>query len=118
MGIQKLLPVANQEIPRYGVDAAVNSPRILNLLDPKRHQDGGALSGEGASGGNAAQAVGQGRIEPVLLLIPQDGELAGPFLSDGLQGLGVRVQLVQGVRNMDQRDIAVDHALVTGAEII
>ena len=118
VGIQKLLPVANQEIPRYGVDAAVNSPRILNLLDPKRHQDGGALSGEGASGGNAAQAVGQGRIEPVLLLIPQDGELAGPFLSDGLQGLGVRVQLVQGVRNMDQRDIAVDHALVTGAEII
>lgn len=118
VGIQKLLPVADQEIPRYSVDAAVDSPRILDLLDPERHQDGGALSGEGAGSGNAPQAIGQGRIEPVLLLIPQDGELAGPLLPNGLQGLGVRIQLVQGVRNMDQRDIAVDHALVTGAEII
>ena len=58
------------------------------------------------------------QIQYTVLLKTQDGELAGPFLSDGLQGLGVRVQLVQGVRNMDQRDIAVDHALVTGAEII
>ncbi len=62
VGIQEPLSVTNQEVFADGVYAIVDAPSVLNLLDPEGHQNGGALSGEGASGPHPAQTVGQGGI--------------------------------------------------------
>ena len=118
MGVQQPLSVADQEVFADGVDAVVDAPGILYLLDAEGHEDGGALGGEGAGGLDAAQAIGQGGVQPVLLLVAQDGELAKALVTDGLQGLGVRVQLLQRVGHVDQGDIGEDHALVAGAEVV
>ncbi len=39
-----------------------------------QHEDSGAFAGQGADSINAAQAVGQHRVQGVLLLIVEDGK--------------------------------------------
>ena len=41
------------EVMRYGVDAVVDTARVLNLLRFEWHKDGGTFRGQGAGGVNA-----------------------------------------------------------------
>ena len=90
----------------------------MYLLDAEGHQDGGALGGEGAGGGDGPHPIGQGRVQAVLLLVAEDGELADLPVGDGQQGLGVRLQLFQRVSDVYEGDVGVDHALVPCGEVI
>ena len=58
MGIEEILAVADQKIFADGVDAAVNAPHVLNLLDAEGHQGGRGLGGQRAGHVDGAQAVG------------------------------------------------------------
>ena len=51
-------------------------------------------------------------------MIAEDGELAKALVADGLQGLGIGVQLLQRVGHVYQRDVGEDHPLVAGGEVI
>ena len=50
VGVQQLLPVADQQVFGDGVDAIVDTPGILDLLNTEGRQHGGAFRGEGAGG--------------------------------------------------------------------
>ena len=69
---------------RYGVDAVVNTARVLDLLRFERHKNGGTLRGQGAGSVNALEAEGQYRVQGVLLLIAQNVKLTAPRPPDGL----------------------------------
>ena len=69
---------------RYGVDAVVNTARVLDLLRFERHKNGGTLRGQGAGSVNALEAEGQYRVQGVLLLIAQNVKLTAPRPPNGL----------------------------------
>ena len=115
MGVQELLAVADQQVLGYGVDPAVDTPCVLDLLDTEGHEGCCGLSGQGAGGGDRPQAIGQGGVQAVLLLVAEDGEIAEGL---GQEGFGVGVELFQRVSHVQQGHIGVDHALIPGAQII
>ena len=47
---------------RYGVDAVVNTARVLNLLRLEGHEDSGTLRSQGAGSLNALETEGQHRV--------------------------------------------------------
>ena len=53
VAVQKVSAVANDEVMRYGVDAVVNTARVLDLLRFERHENGSAFRGQGAGCLNA-----------------------------------------------------------------
>ena len=69
---------------RYGIDAVVNTARVLDLLRFERHKDSGTFRGQGTGGVNALEAEGQHRVQGVLLLVAQDIKLTAPRPPDGL----------------------------------
>ena len=69
---------------RYGVDAVVNTARVLNLLRLEWHEDSGTFRGQGAGSVNALEAEGQYRVQGVLLLVAQNVKLTAPRPPDGL----------------------------------
>ena len=89
----------------------------MYLLHPVGHEDGGALGGQRPQGLDAPEAVGQDGVQPVLLLVAQNGKLAEMFPANGQQGFRVRVQLLQRVRDMHQRHHGKNHALVALGEV-
>ena len=103
---------------RYGVDAVVNTARVLDLLRLEWHEDSGTFRGQGAGSVNALEAEGQYRVQGVLLLVAQNVKLTAPRPPDGLQGLGVLVKLFEVVRQMRQRDKCQHHALVAAHEVV
>ena len=103
---------------RYGIDAIVDAAHVLNLLRFEGHENGGTFRGQGTGGVNALEAEGQHRVQRDLLLVAQNVELTAPRPPDGLQGLGVLIELLQIVRQMGQRDKRQHHALVAAHEII
>ena len=103
---------------RYGVDAVVNTARVLDLLRFERHKDSGTFRGQGAGSVNALEAEGQHRVQGVLLLVAQNVKLTAPRPPDGLQGLGVLIELFKVICQMRQRDECQHHALVAAHEII
>ena len=69
---------------RYGVDAVVNTARVLDLLRFERHENGSTFRGQGAGCLNALEAEGQHRVQCVLLLVAQNVKLTAPRPPDGL----------------------------------
>ena len=118
VAVQKVSAVANDEVMRYGVDAVVNTARVLDLLRFERHKDSGTFRGQGAGSVNALEAEGQHRVQGVLLLVAQNVKLTAPRPPDGLQGLGVLIELFKVICQMRQRDECQHHALVAAHEII
>ena len=118
MRVQQLLSVADQQISADRIDAIINTARILDLLNAERHQNSGGFSCQGAGRSDAAQAIGQGRVQSILLLIAENGELTRLLQPDCLQCLRVSVQLFQRVRHVYDGDIGKNHPLVTGTQII
>ena len=53
VAVQKVSAVANDEVMRYGVDAVVNTARVLDLLRFERHENGSTFRGQGAGCLNA-----------------------------------------------------------------
>lgn len=53
VAVQKVSAVANDEVVRHGVDAVVNTARVLNLLRLEGHENGGTFRGQGTGGVNA-----------------------------------------------------------------
>ena len=103
---------------RYGVDAVVNTARVLDLLRFERHKNGGTLRGQGAGSVNALEAEGQYRVQGVLLLVAQNVKLTAPRPPDGLQGLGILVKLSEVICQMRQRHQSQHHALVAAHEVV
>ena len=53
VAVQKVSAVADNEVMRYGVDAVVNTARVLDLLRFERHENGSTFRGQGAGCLNA-----------------------------------------------------------------
>ena len=118
VGGDEALAVTDQGIFGNGVDAVVQAAGVLDLLGPEGHEDGGALGGQGPQGPDPAQAIGQHRVQPVFLLVAQNGELAQMVSANGHKGLRVHVQLFQGIGDVDERDHGEDHPLVSGGQVV
>ena len=89
----------------------------MDLLRPERHEDGAAFRGQRPQSMDASQAIRQNGIQAVLLLVAENGETAELFLRDGLQGLRIRVKLLQAVRDMNERHTGEHEPLVAGSQI-
>ena len=107
---RKLLPfssfraVGHDHVLADCVLPVINTARLQNFLRAERDQHGGALGGQGAQGLDAAQTVGQHRVETVFLLPAQRRKLAQVLASHRLQRLGVAVELLLAVRHVDEGD--------------
>ena len=84
VAVEQVSSVADDEVMRYGVDAVVDTARVLNLLRFEGHENGSTFRGQGTGGVNALEAEGQHRVQCVLLLIAQNVELTAPRPPDGL----------------------------------
>ena len=84
VAVEQISAVADDEVMRYGVDAVVNTARVLDLLRFERHKNSGTLRGQGAGSVNALEAEGQYRVQGVLLLVAQNVKLTAPRPPDGL----------------------------------
>ena len=84
VAVEQVSSVADDEIVRHGVDAVVNTARVLDLLRFERHENGGTFRGQGTGGVNALEAEGQHRVQRVLLLVAQNVKLTAPRPPDGL----------------------------------
>ena len=118
MGRYKPPAVTNQQILGYRIDTVVHTAGVLDLLCPEGHQYSGAFRGEGTQSLDPAQTIGQHSVQPILLLIPQDGEGTQLFQTDGNKGIRVCVQLLDGICRMHKGDNGKYHALVTGGQIV
>ena len=103
---------------RYGIDTVVNTARVLDLLRFERHEDSGTLRGQGAGSVNALEAEGQHRVQCVLLLVAQNVKLTAPRSPDGLQGLGVLIELFEVICQVRQRHQSQHHTLVAAHEVV
>ena len=103
---------------RYGVDTVVDTARVLDLLRLEGHENGGTFRGQCAGSVNALETEGQHRIQRVLLLIAQDIKLATACPPDGLQSLGVLIELFKVICQVRQRYQSQHHALVAAHEVV
>ena len=117
MGRDQPLAVTNQEIFGNGVDAVIQAAGVLDLLCPERHENSAAFRGERPQSVDATQAIREDSIQAVLLLVAENRETAELFLCDGLQGLRIRVKLLQAVRDMNERHTGEHEPLVAGSQI-
>ena len=76
VGRNEPLPVTDQQVFTYSVHTIVQTAGVLDLLGTEGHEHGGALRGQRPQGFHPAQAIGQHRIQSILLLIPQHRKLA------------------------------------------
>ena len=118
MAVQQGVPVADDKVPGHGVDAVVQAAGVHDLLCLKGQQHGGALGGQRPHGVNTPQAVGQYRVQRVLLLVFHSGKLAAVGAPDGRQRLRVLVQLLGAIRQVSQRHQGIQHPLVPGGEVV
>ena len=89
----------------------------MNLLRPERHEDGTAFRGQRPQSVGATQAIRQNGIQAVLLLVAENRETAELFLCDGLQGLRIRVKLLQRIGNVNERHTGKHEPLIAGSQI-
>ena len=118
VAVEQVSTIADDEVMRYGIDAVVDTARVLNLLRFERHEDSGTLRGQGAGSVNALEAEGQYRVQGVLLLIAQNIELTAPRPPNGLQSLGVLVKLFKVICQVRQRHQSQHHTLVAAHEVV
>ena len=118
MGRGKQLAVTDNGILADLVDAVGQAAGVLDLLRPERDRYGAALRGESVQRVDAAQAVGQGGVQAVLLLKTRRRYIAKMLLADGNQTFCVGVQLFHAVGGMDDGNEGEDHALVVLRQIV
>ena len=117
MGRNEPLAVADQQVFGNRIDPVVQTAGVLDLLRTERHKDGAAFRGQRPQSMDASQAIRQNGIQTVLLLVAENRETAELFLCDGLQGLRIRVKLLQAVRDMNERHTGKHEPLVAGSQI-
>ena len=118
IAVEQLLPVGNDEVLADDVLAVVDATPVPHLLGLKGHEDSQGLGGQGAQGVDSPQAQGQDSCQAVRLLPAQGGELAQVLAGDGLEGVGIAVQLLLGVRQMHQSHHSEHHPLVAGGQVV
>ena len=118
MTVEHRVAVTDDEVAGHSVDTVVQAAGVHDLLRLERQQHSGALRGQRPHGVNAPQAVGQHRVQRVLLLVLHDGELTAVGTPDGRQGLRVLLQLLLVVGKVGQRHQRVHHPLVAGGQVV
>ena len=118
VSVEHRVAVADDEVAGHGVDAVVQATGVHDLLRLKGQQHGGTLRGQRPHSVNAPQAVGQHRVQRVLLLVLHSGELTAVGTPDGRQCLRVLLQLFLIVGKVSQRHQRVHHPLVAGGEVV
>ena len=118
MGRGKQLAVTDNGILADLVDAVGQAAGVLDLLRPKRDRYRAAFRGESIQRVDAAQAVGQSRVQAVLLLETRRGYIAKMLLADGDQTFRVGVQFFHTVGGVDDGNEGEDHALVILRQIV
>ena len=118
VAVEQLLPVGNDEVFADDVLAVVHTAPIPHLLGLKGHEDGQGLGGQGAQGVDPPQAQRQDGGQAVRLLPAQGGELAQVLAGNGLESIGIAVQLLLGIRQVHQGHHGEHHPLVTGRQIV
>ena len=116
--VEHRVAVADDKVAGHGIDAVVQAAGVHDLLRLEGQQHGGALRGQRPHGVNAPQAVGQHRVQRVLLLVLHSGKLAAVGAADGGQRLRVLLQLLLAVGKVGQRHQRVHHPLVAGGEVV
>ena len=118
VAVEHRVAVTDDKVAGHSVDAVVQATGVHDLLRLKGQQHSGTLRGQRPHGVDTPQAVGQHRVQRVLLLVLHSGELAAVGTANGGQGLRVLLQLLLAVGKVSQRDQRVHHPLVTGGEIV
>ena len=116
--VEHRVAVADDEVAGHGVDAVVQATGVHDLLRLKGQQHSGTLRGQRPHGVDAPQAVGQHRVQRVLLLVLHSGELAAVGAANGGQSLRVLLQLLLVVGKVSQRHQRVHHPLVASGEVV
>ena len=117
MGRDQPLAVANQQVFGDSIDTVIQTAGVLDLLRSERHENSAALGRERPQCVDATQAIRQDGVQAVLLLVTENRETAELFLCDGLQGLRIRVKLLQAVRDVNERHTGEHEPLVAGSQI-
>ena len=117
MGRNKPLAVTDQKVTGNGVDAIGQPTWVLDFLHPEGHKDSGALGSQSTQGFDAPETIGQDGVQPVLLLVAQNGKLAEVFPAYGQQRFRISIQLFQRVRDMHQCNHGKNHTLVALGEV-
>ena len=118
MSVEHRVAVADDEVAGHGVDAVVQTAGIHDLLRLKGQQHSGALRGQRSHGVDTPQAVGQHRVQRVLLLVLHSGKLAAVGTANGRQRLRVLLQLLLVVGKVGQRHQRVHHPLIAGGQVV
>ena len=118
MSVEHRIAVADDKIAGHSVDAVVQATGVHDLLRLEGQQHGGALRGQRPHSVNAPQAVGQHRVQRVLLLVLHGSKLTAMGTANGGQCLRVLLQLLLAVGKVSQRDQRVHHPLVAGGEVV
>ena len=118
VSVEHRVAVADDEVAGHGVDAVVQAAGVHDLLRLKGQQHGGALRGQRPHSIDTPQAVGQHRVQRVLLLVLHSGELAAVGAANGGQRLRVLLQLLLAVGKVSQCHQRVHHPLVAGGEVV
>ena len=118
VSVEHCVTVADDEVAGHGVDTVVQPAGVHDLLRLEGQQHGGTLRGQCPHGVDTPQAVGQHRVQRVLLLVLHSGELAAVGTANGGQGLRVLLQLFLVVGKVGQRHQRVHHPLVAGGQVV
>ena len=116
--VEHRVAVTDDEVAGHGIDAVVQAARVHDLLRLKGQQHSGALRGQRPHSVDTPQAVGQHRVQRVLLLVLHSGKLAAVGTPNGGQRLRVLLQLLLAVGKVRQRHQRVHHPLVAGGEVV
>ena len=116
--VEQQLAVANDAVPADGISAIIDTAPVHHILHGKGRQRRRALCVHRAHRFNFPQAVGQCRVQALLLLEMERIETAQIAPRRGRDGLRVTVELRIAVRQMHQRHQHKHHPLVPRSQII
>ena len=116
--VEQQLAVANDAVPADGISAIIDTAPVHHILHGKGRQRRRALCVHRAHRFNFPQAVGQRRVQALLLLEMERIETAQIAPRRGRDGLRVTVELRIAVRQMHQRHQHKHHPLVPRSQII
>ena len=97
VAVEQLPPVCHNHVFTDSVLPIVDAAVLEDFLRPEGNQHRSAFGGEGSQRLNSPQAVGQSRVQPVLLLPAQDAHLAQMLSCRSEQGFRIAVQLLFGI---------------------
>ena len=118
VSVEHRVAVADDEVAGHGVDTVVQAAVVHDLLRLEGQQHSGALRGQRPHSVDTPQAVGQHRVQRILLLVLHSGKLTAVGTANGRQRLRVLLQLSLVVGKVSQRHQRVHHPLVAGGEVV